>query len=306
MKFDSYQRFLKSDIYKECVLLELQGKPLLYEESATETGSAAPSDAATAQPEVKSKSKRKSLIPWARIKNSITSNNKAASLSSMPSHKESSFKRPMMMRKITNSITKIRSKSLDDHIVNHINHQAGKHHSSGSGGQDGAQVPASAAVDKVVQGQKSLNLGDSRSSLLTQTTSGRGGSVAHHHQGSDSLDLSDNNNVFSPSPDNSREGAPMSRVASNEESNTSAEQSPINSASGFNHNCNRDNCHFLRVVFPDRSQTVVPSTPNETIETLLRRLLEKRALQYLAYDVFITGGDDKVSFNYFRFKSDLI
>ena len=31
MKFDSYQRFLKSEIYKECVLLELQGKPLPYQ-----------------------------------------------------------------------------------------------------------------------------------------------------------------------------------------------------------------------------------------------------------------------------------
>lgn len=275
MKFDSYQRFLKSDIYKECALLEIQGKPLPYslsddnsnqcDNSKDNGGGGSGGSSSTATPtNTKVSKKRKSIIPWPRFKASI--NNKAASLSSMPSsHKELSFKRPMMMRKITNSITKIRSKSLDDHLTNHVKHHPDAHSNS---------------VDKAVPNQKSLNLGDSRTSLVPNSN--------------DSIDLSDSNNVFSPSPDNKE----MSRLASISVESTEFQAPPVTNTnpvntSSFNHNCNRDNCHFLRIVFPDRSQTVVPSTPNKTIDSLLRRLIEKRSLKYLAYDVFVTG-DDKV------------
>lgn len=300
MKFDSYQRFLKSDIYKECALLEIQGKPLPYSDdnqcdseagnsasTAGGAGSTGTGSSGSSSNGTKPGKKRKSIIPWPRFKASI--NAKAASLSSMPStHKEMSFKRPMMMRKITNSITKIRSKSLDDHLTNHVKH----HH----------ETTHSGSVDKAVPNQKSLNLDDSRNSLVPNS--------------SDSIDLSESNNVFSPSPDNKdcarlaslSNGSSESSVNAAATTTTSATtsgntttttatattSSNVISQSSFNHNCNRDNCHLLRVLFPDRSQTVVPSTPNETIDSLLRRLIEKRGLRYLAYDVFVTGCD-KVS-----------
>lgn len=361
MKFDSYQRFLKSEIYKECVLLELQGKPLPYQNdsgcddvtsssahtSVSSFGKQASVDQilsgnGTGTKADKTKSKRRSLIPWHRIKNSIISH-KAASLSSMPSQSskdgqytgansgpsstsnpsnQSSTKRqPMMMRKITNSITKIRSKSLDDHLTNHIKpigsngdaaiaaanaatnvnvkNKSGKE-SSNSSSSTRTNTPSStitgksSSMDKSTMDHKSsMNHGDSRNSLMNSQTCG-----------SDSIDLSEHNNVFSPSPDNigSIEIDERPCTMSNESGNSgtsSTEQSPINSnrtntvATAFNHNCNRDNCHFLRVVFPDRSQTVVPSTPNETVETLIQRLLIKRSLQYYAYEVYVTGDNNK-------------
>lgn len=66
MKFDCYQRFLKSDIYKECVSLELQGKPLPYE-SDTLTKS---EDNFKSSQLNTIKPKKRSFIPWHRIKSS--------------------------------------------------------------------------------------------------------------------------------------------------------------------------------------------------------------------------------------------
>ena len=66
MKFDCYQRFLKSDIYKECVSSELQGKPMPYEtDNQTESEEAfRTSQLNTIKP------KKRSFIPWHRLKTS--------------------------------------------------------------------------------------------------------------------------------------------------------------------------------------------------------------------------------------------
>ena len=358
MKFDSYQRFLRSEIYKECALLELQGKPLPYEDAqistvtstanadgngnketsttgiSTFSGGGSPSKQ---EPPVKP-TKRKSLFPlhWRTLKNAINNSNNSNnnsntnnnnnkthfhstssvdSSNSPPTQKES-FKRTHW-RKLTYSIPlRLRSKSLDEKLDQHNNNQhLNNNHInnntneilSGSGVSDPHRHHHSHSEAVHSSGCRiKSSLCDSRNSLITNAgVCSGGGSIGGTGAGggSDSIDLSDpiNNNVFSPSPEsitNGREsGGCISRVASlsNESGPSSVDQSPVsnnNVASAFNHNCNRDSCHFLRIVFPDRSQTIVPSTPDETIEMLLRRLLEKRGLNYMAYDVFVTGGRD--------------
>ncbi|KAH7636896.1 regulator of g protein signaling-like protein [Dermatophagoides farinae] len=334
MKFDSYVRFLKSDIYEKCSLLDLKGESLPYENddaiiddtSCDTLLNLASSSANTVMTSGRSGyhsgknnptavKKRRSFIPWARLKSSI--NHKAASLSSMaaPSSTKTDMfgsKKQYMMRKLTNSIHKIRSKSLDEHLTNHVNNKTqqsigSEPHSNNS------------SIDKssiISNGQKNQFNSASRSSLMPNS--------------SDSIDSSDHN-VFPPSPDNLKSveivdascSPPTSIPSTIEHLKRHSESDPVSpakfvpsavatsltststtetaanisifpsssSSSSFNHNCNRDNCHFLRIVFPDRSQTVVPSSPNETINNLLKKLFEKRSLKYLAWDVFITGNE---------------
>lgn len=304
MKFDSYIRFLKSDIYEKCSILDLKGKPLPYETDDTldddpscdnynpvrtriagsSTGSTIGGQSIANGKNISTAAKkRRSFIPWAKIKSSI--NNKAASLSSMPATKAELIgsKKQYMMRKITNSITKIRSKSLDEHLTNHVQKHSSEPHSHSS------------SIDKT-------------STILSMAPNS-----------SESIDSSDHNNVFTTagSPVSSGIGKIVSDLACSISTSQSAGTSPPPPISGtsisnastgsepalpssssisypsssFNHNCNRDNCHFLRIVFPDRSQTVVPSSPSETIENLLQKLIDKRSLKYLAWDVFTTGND---------------
>lgn len=308
MKFDSYIRFLKSDIYEKCSILDLKGKPLPYETDDTldddpscdnfnlvrtriagsSTGSTIGQSAVNGKNISTAAKKRRSFIPWAKIKSSI--NNKAASLSSMPATKAELIgsKKQYMMRKITNSITKIRSKSLDEHLTNHV-----QKHSS--------EPPShSSSIDKT-------------STILSMAPNS-----------SESIDSSDHNNVFttagSPissgigkivpdiacsvsqsagtSPPPPITGTPISNssIITGSEPALPSSSSISYPSSSFNHNCNRDNCHFLRIVFPDRSQTVVPSSPSETIENLLQKLIDKRSLKYLAWDVFTTGNDKVIIF----------
>ncbi|XP_035232278.1 regulator of G-protein signaling loco-like [Stegodyphus dumicola] len=64
MKFDCYQRFLKSTMFKECMLREMQGQPLLYPGQVLESGNSCESDKQKVSVELK---KRKSLIPWHKL-----------------------------------------------------------------------------------------------------------------------------------------------------------------------------------------------------------------------------------------------
>lgn len=64
MKFDCYQRFLKSTMFKECMLREMQGQPLLYQGQLQETENLS-NEKQKLSCELK---KRKSLIPWHKCK----------------------------------------------------------------------------------------------------------------------------------------------------------------------------------------------------------------------------------------------
>ncbi|XP_064600347.1 regulator of G-protein signaling loco-like [Liolophura sinensis] len=69
MKQDSYSRFLRSDMYKSCLMAEIEGKPLEFQEE-DDTVSDLPSKddkkaKKSGEPEVK---RRKSLLPWVKNK----------------------------------------------------------------------------------------------------------------------------------------------------------------------------------------------------------------------------------------------
>jgi hypothetical protein len=74
MKFDCYQRFLKSDIYKECVSMELQGRALPYECSTApgvDSDGTGDDNHRFKDTQINTiKPKKRSFIPWHRIKSS--------------------------------------------------------------------------------------------------------------------------------------------------------------------------------------------------------------------------------------------
>ena len=51
-----------------------------------------------------------------------------------------------------------------------------------------------------------------------------------------------------------------------------------------------EDCTLARVILPDKATTVVNTKSEETIRTLVARLLEKRGLKFTSFDVFATTG----------------
>ena len=51
------------------------------------------------------------------------------------------------------------------------------------------------------------------------------------------------------------------------------------------------NCALARVILPDKATTVVQTRPGESIRSMVARLLDKRALRYTSFDVFVTNSD---------------
>lgn len=49
---------------------------------------------------------------------------------------------------------------------------------------------------------------------------------------------------------------------------------------------------LCRVILPDGSTTVVPTSQTESIRDVITRLFDKRALRYSSYDVLILGTDE--------------
>lgn len=286
MKFDSYPRFLRSHVFAECVLAEESGKPLPYEDgstgdqqsstnTSTEGGpvdsSPEQSDESKQSTSNSKQSKRRSFLPWARIKSSLVTA-KAASLSSMPPKEASTvgstFRRPMAVRKFASSITyKLRSRSLDEHI-----------HNSASAARPSTASPlGSASTEK-----KGAALASHSSSVEQKTT--RDSTLE------ESLDLDTAAPVFSPSPD-ALSGGIGSRVASLSSCSTSAEGSPVGSKP--------QHSSLLRVTFPDSSSTVIACTqPSESLGDLAHRLLLKRGFDLKEFEVF-KAADNVVSLKWF-------
>ena len=296
MKFDSYHRFLRSDIFAKCASAEQLGKPLPYEDGGKENcvaEDAAAADSAmspanadegggggsSSRASTSGKtSKRRSFIPWTRISwSTLLASSKTASLSSMPGNKQEQMgsRRPMMY-KLASSITKLRSKSLDDQVHNSVRSnsttlpcgmKAGmKEAIVGGGGVGCAGGPR--------QGHSS--------SVDHSTTATRGGSI-------DCFDVA---TVFTTSPETG-----PSRMASLASSSTSAEMSPVGSRSGSG--CAGIHASLLRVIYPDGSSTITNcSVPvasgsggggENSLDSLIRRLLFKRQIDYTDFEVFKMG-----------------
>ena len=51
------------------------------------------------------------------------------------------------------------------------------------------------------------------------------------------------------------------------------------------------NCALARVILPDKATTVVQTRTGESIRSMVARLLDKRALRYTSFDVFVTNSD---------------
>lgn len=273
MKFDSYPRFLRSHVFAECVLAEQSGKALPYEDSSTadlchSSANTSTEGAVDSSPEQSDESKqasskdskqskRRSFLPWARIKSSLVTA-KAASLSSMPpkeSSAVSTFRRPMAVRKFASSITyKLRSRSLDEHI-----------HNSSATPRPSTASPLGTSTER-----PSAALPGHSSSVEQKR-------ARDNSQQEESLDLDSAAPVFSPSPD-ALSGGPGSRVASLSSCSTSAEGSPVGSKP--------QHPSLLRVTFPDSSSTVVAcTTPSESLGDLAHRLLLKRGFDLKEFEV---------------------
>ncbi|XP_011302728.1 regulator of G-protein signaling loco isoform X3 [Fopius arisanus] len=55
---------------------------------------------------------------------------------------------------------------------------------------------------------------------------------------------------------------------------------------------------LCRVILPDGSTTVVPTSQTESIKDVVTRLLEKRALRYTNYDVLVLATDEMINLKY--------
>lgn len=57
---------------------------------------------------------------------------------------------------------------------------------------------------------------------------------------------------------------------------------------------------LCRVILPDGSTTVVPTSQSESIKDVVTRLLDKRALRYSNYDVLVLATDEVSANHYFN------
>ena len=208
MKFDCYQRFLKSDIYKECVTLELQGKPLPYE-SDGQTKSE--ENFKTSQLNT-IKPKKRSFIPWHRIKSSKAEKQQLKQLNAKQTY----------IRKPKDDSIKPRPHSAYD-LGSNSSFSANRSDMTGSQSSIASSEPL---------GKQNLMLSKSKESI------------------------------------NKSNGNQMN-----------------------GHHCHDDNCHLFRVILPDHSQAVVPLIEGQKIGPTIDKLLQKRSLNYSAFDAFISGSD---------------
>lgn len=224
MKFDCYQRFLKSEVYKECVTLELQGKSLPYETDAQMESEEAfkTSQLNTIKP------KKRSFIPWHRLKTSKAEKQQLKQLSAKQTY----------VRKPNATNLKPRPHS---------------------------------AYDLTSNSSLSANRSDvtgSQSSIASSEPIGK------------------QNAILSKSRES------------------------INKLNGFpalnGHHCHDDNCHLFRVILPDHSQAVVPLMEGQKIGQMIEKLLQKRSLNYSAFDVFVTGSEKVINTSIFIYICILI
>ncbi|XP_008554044.1 regulator of G-protein signaling loco isoform X1 [Microplitis demolitor] len=220
MKFDSYPRFLRSDLYRNCL----------------ETGSSVVSTedcdlALTNSPSVKLKKshsdaedrRRKSILPWNRKNRSKSKDRGESEYNKIPTRVEPMYK----------SFSSIKRDNDGNNTSNNNNNNNNSNYNNND---------------------DNISISSSRSSLA-------------------SWDLA------------LRQSFSKHSVASYDGQN---DKKDVHSK-----------CTGLcRVILPDGSTTVVPTSQTETIKDVITRLLDKRALKYLNYDVLILATDELMNLKY--------
>lgn len=213
--------------------------------------------------------------------------------------------------KIKNTF-KIRSKSLDEPFGGHPTIKQVVEVQGGS-------------IDKQMTNQQSLNLGDSRVSLANNSADSTDNVFSPSPDPQQQQQQQLNNEGGNNSPEqchcaammaaataaaattttHSGTGSPASMtgvvgcsgaaVAAGGSTSQSETDSPTNRHlfhNSFDHNCGREDCHFIRMTFPEyHAQTVVPPLAGETLNHLVLRTIDRKAFKYIAFDVHITGSD---------------
>ncbi|XP_074114684.1 regulator of G protein signaling family member locomotion defects isoform X1 [Cotesia typhae] len=220
MKFDSYPRFLRSDLYRNCL----------------ETGSSVVSTedcdlSLTNSPSVKLKKshsdaedrRRKSILPWNRKNRSKSKDRGESEYNKIPTRVEPMYK----------SFSSMKRDESSNHNINNNNNNNN---------------------NNINNNEDNISISSSRSSLA-------------------SWDLA------------LRQSFSKHSVASYDGQNDKKEA--------------HSKCTGLcRVILPDGSTTVVPISQTETIKDVITRLLVKRALKYLNYDVLILATDELMNLKY--------
>ena len=85
---------------------------------------------------------------------------------------------------------------------------------------------------------------------------------------------------------------PQSTAADGESVGSSELDTTTETTTGVDQPAGGDSCTLARVILPDKSTTVVNTkgSEEETVRSLVSRLLEKRGLRYTSFDVFPTSG----------------
>lgn len=222
MKFDSFSRFLKSDLYKESLVAEMSGKPMLPFERGIE------------------KDPLLDIGNGASIQGPNAPTTSTQSIASLGRKSQDNSRRRSILPSWGN-LRKDRSKSKDRETSSESNNKTSHR-------------------DKLKK-TKTTPLGDQYHSMTSLTSAGGGGG----------------GNIAG---DNIRVEAIMDGHL-----DTTNESDEAASAAGGG------NCALARVILPDKATTVVQTRPGETIRSMVARLLEKRALRYTSFDVFVANSE---------------
>ena len=265
MKLDCYPRFLKSDLYKECLHLEQQGKPLPFQFDSKKdefdfsfkqddsSHSFYSNKNSNKMNEKKNKTKKKSIFSWPKTKKS--------------------YKVQEEKREIKFKTKKQRSNSV---------YNCAKSGQFSSSDLSGSQSSLNEPKDLLRQKLKIATLETDKPSIKD--------SFNVQNQNQNQCDQSISSSSIKSK---SHFESPIHTLkAISKPSSPSLPSLPVSSpvSSCSPGHCNRENCHFSMVILPDRSTAMVKThNYDEKIGHFIGNLLEKRKLNCSSFEVYATG-----------------
>ena len=253
MKLDCYPRFLKSDLYKECLHLEQQGKPLpfQFDSKRDEFDFSLKQDNSNKNSnkinEKKNKTKKKSIFSWPKTKKS--------------------YKVQEEKREIKFKTKKQRPNSV---------YNCAKSGQFSSSDLSGSQSSLNEPKDVLRQKFKVATLETDKPSTSIKDSF----NMKNQNQNQNQCDQSISSSSIKSK---SHFESPIHTLKA-----ISKPSSPVSSCSPGH--CNRENCHFSMVILPDRSTAMVKThNYDEKIGHFIGNLLEKRKLNCSSFEVYATG-----------------